>query len=108
MRAKSSLSIRDTALRISSEPGDLQLELSREQDVVAVQILDEISTCQLAARLSRESGPGVGLVYRENLARMLSNKLVDNSRGVVCGAIIHNDDLDRAIALRQDARDSFE
>jgi hypothetical protein len=92
---------------MSLEPGDLQLEFSRKQDVIAVQVLNKLSGCKLTARLSRESGSSVRLMKHPKLLRMRLGKLVGDSRGVVSRSVVYDDYFNREIGLRKHACDGF-
>src|SRR5205085_123283 len=81
--------------------------LSRQQNVIAVQVLDEVSPGYLPACFSRRTRPGISLMDHPKLSRILASQLVGDLPCVVGRAIVDDDDLDRAISLSKNTGHRF-
>src|SRR6185295_9980656 len=103
----SSLAVSDAAFWMRAKSRDLLVELLRQQQVIAVEVLNKLAAGRLASCFSRKPRPGVRLMNNANLLRMRFTKLIRDSWSVVRRAIIDDDQLDGAIGLRQHARDGF-
>src|SRR2546426_255529 len=89
-----------------AKPLDLLLEFVWQQQVIAVEVLNEFTARSLPSCFSREPRAFVALRNDANLLRMHLSKLLCYSGCVVGRAIIYYEDLDLPIRLSKDARNS--
>src|SRR4029077_11195293 len=89
-------------IRPRAQRRDLQLELAREEEVIAVEVLDEVAARGQASGLARQPGPAVLAPDAADLGVPCAKRL-DHARRVVGRGVVDDDDLDRTVRLRQRA-----
>ena len=96
--------IGDTATGIVLQSTDLQHKFFRQQEVVAVEILDEFSSCYSPPGLTRQTWSRVMLMHDMDFFGVLGSKRIRNIRRIVRRTVIDDNDLDGAIGLPNHAR----
>src|SRR5439155_11509780 len=82
------------ALRPGAQRRHLPLELAREEEVVAVEVLEEVAARLQPPALAREPGTAVRAPHRAHLGVRARERL-DDARRVVGRSVVDDDDLDR-------------
>jgi hypothetical protein len=96
----------NATFRIGSQPFNLPLKFLGEQDVVTVQILNELAPCLKPAGFAGASRSFVGLMKDAELPGMAVLQRFCHPACFIRRTVVHDDDLDGAVRLRENAFDS--
>jgi len=94
--------VRHVTLGMALQTRDLQLELAGLEEVVAVEVLDELTLGRQPPGLPCSADAGVRLVNNSHLG-MKARQAVGRGSGVVGGSIVYDDDFDGPVGLGEDA-----
>jgi len=100
--------IADVGIGLSPERRQLRGKFARQEQVVAVEILNKVSEHvqqSLLAGVTRTTGRG--MAEQTDDRGMLVNQRLGPAGGVIAGAIIHDDDFLGGVILRQHRGHSF-
>jgi hypothetical protein len=82
-------------------------DLSGEQDIIAIEVLDGLAASNPPNYLAGQARPAVRPVDHPNLGRVVPRECICDRAGRVSRAIVDEDNLDRAICLPEHAFDSL-
>src|SRR5437763_5181401 len=99
--------VRDAAGGILRQRAHLQFQLARQQQVVAVEVLQQLAARDLPSRLARRAGAAVLAAHAAHF-RMPRHQCGDGRGRVVGRRVVDDDDLDGTVALRERALDRFD
>ncbi len=96
----------DVGLGVVAQRFQLDFGFSRQEQIVAVEILEECAVRKKPPGLPSRAWTGVGLMNAPG-SRMRRRELVANCGRLVGRPVVHEDDLDRAMSLGEHAVDRF-
>src|SRR5690606_11786432 len=100
--------VRGSSRWILAQASHLQLELLRQQEIVAVEVLKKLPPGGAPAALTGQSGPPVLAMNATDDLRMTRCEGFCDGRRSIGGPVVHDHNLDRAMGLSQDALDRLD
>ena len=99
--------IGDPAVRVGLQGSDLDLDFARIDLVVRIEVLKELPSGQQAPAFARCARATILPVDGAHEFGMPQSDFVASGSGPIGGAVVHEDELDRAIGLRKNLCRSF-